>query len=331
MSIEEEIFKRYIIEFEKLEAFGFKKEKENYLISKYIFNNTLRIDIKITTEGIISGNIYDLEFNDLYTNYRMEEKGEYANLVRGEFENFLREIRDNCTSKKNFVFNQTNRIAYLIEKKYQDKPIFPWTNSLEHGVFKNPNNGKWYALIMYIKRNKIAKGDDYVEVLNIKLAEEKIAKLLLRKGFYRAYHMNKEKWITIILDDTISDEEIMEYIDESYQFTQKKGEWIIPANPKYWDIINCFNDTDTIGWKQPSNILVGDNVYIYVAAPYSAVLYKCEVIEKDIPYKEEEKILLMRLKLKKRYKKEQYNWQYLKEHGIKAVRGIRRIPDNIIN
>ncbi len=117
MNIEEEIFKRYVVEFDKLETFGFKKENNNYLISKCIFNNTLRIDIKITKEGVISGSIYDLEFNDLYTNYRMEEKGEYASLVREEFEKFLKEIRDNCTSKKNFVFNQTNRITYLIEKE----------------------------------------------------------------------------------------------------------------------------------------------------------------------------------------------------------------------
>ena len=38
--------------------------------------------------------------------------------------------------------------------------------------------------------------------------------------FYKAYHMNKKKWISIILDETLSDEDIFKYIDESYQLTQ---------------------------------------------------------------------------------------------------------------
>lgn len=32
--------------------------------------------------------------------------------------------------------------------------------------------------------------------------------------------MNKESWITILLDDTIKDEEIMAYIEESYKFIE---------------------------------------------------------------------------------------------------------------
>ena len=52
---------------------------------------------------------------------------------------------------------------------------------------------------------------------------------------------------------------------------------------KYYDIINAFNKTDTIIWKQSNNIWAGDIVYLDVAAPISAILYKCEVLETDIP------------------------------------------------
>ena len=34
--------------------------------------------------------------------------------------------------------------------------------------------------------------------------------------------MNKKKWITIILDNTIEDEEIIAYIKESYNLTCNK-------------------------------------------------------------------------------------------------------------
>ena len=64
-------------------------------------------------------------------------------------------------------------------------------------------------------------GNEDIEIINIKLDENKIVKLLNRKGFYKAYHMNKKYWITINLDDTISDEEIMNYIEESYKYSEK--------------------------------------------------------------------------------------------------------------
>ena len=38
----------------------------------------------------------------------------------------------------------------------------------------------------------------------------------------------------------------------------------------------------TVEWKQPKNINVGDKVYIYIGSPISAIIYKKEVLEKDI-------------------------------------------------
>ena len=34
--------------------------------------------------------------------------------------------------------------------------------------------------------------------------------------------MNKKNWLTIILDDTIPDTEILKYLEESYNYTKKK-------------------------------------------------------------------------------------------------------------
>ena len=37
--------------------------------------------------------------------------------------------------------------------------------------------------------------------------------------YSQKYHMNKQHWITIVLDDTVSDSIIMNLIEESHQFT----------------------------------------------------------------------------------------------------------------
>ena len=129
-------------------------------------------------------------------------------------------------------------------------------------------------------------------------------------------------------------------MDESYLTTasarQKKKmrppkEWIIPANPKYYDIQSAFAQADEIVWKQGAGIKTGDTVYMYVAVPVSAVLYKCAVTETDIPYHLKEGPVriprLMKIRLLKTYPPDQFAFDILgKEYGIFAVRGPRGIP-----
>ena len=47
-------------------------------------------------------------------------------------------------------------------------------------------------------------------------------KRLKKEGFYKAYHMNKKSWISIILNDTLNNKEIYELIDESYNLINDK-------------------------------------------------------------------------------------------------------------
>ena len=83
-----------------------------------------------------------------------------------------------------------------------------------------------------------------------------------------------------------------------------------------------------------SYIRVGDTVYLYAAAPVSAILFKCSVPKADIPFDYTEKGLtitaLMKIKLLKRYKPDEFPFALLKgEYGIYAVRGPRGIPHSL--
>ncbi len=222
MNIEEEIFKKRVILFDKLIPYGFTKEGDNYLISKTILNSSFRLDVKITKRGKVEGHIIDLNFNEEYFNYRIKtQTGEYVGKVREEFTDFLNDIKEHCTSGNDFVSPQTNRLAKLILEEFNDAPEFPWEND-DSGIFRNPTTKKWYALIMHVDRSRFSNEQGPVEILNIKLDENEIQDLLLKDGYYKAYHMNKTKWITITLDDTLSDEVIMEHIKESHTYSNKK-------------------------------------------------------------------------------------------------------------
>lgn len=337
MNIENEIFKRTTINFQKLEKYGFVKSENNYNYSK-VFMNNFRADITINQNGEVSGKIFDLDMNDEYLNFRIKSQvGEFVNRIREEYENILKDIVKECCETKYFITEQANRITNLILEKYGDEPYFAWEKSPGFGVFRNPTNEKWYGLLYNIDINKIdKKKKGEVEALNLKIEPSKINNLITKSGYYHAYHMNKKYWLTIILDETLPDEEIIELIEESHSYTcsNKTTEWIIPANPKFYDIINCFNDTNTILWKQSnSNIHIGDKVYLYIASPYSAILYKCEVVEVNIPYEYADKNLsmkkVMKIKLLTKYDKDKYNFTKLNDYGIKAIRGPIHMPEKL--
>lgn len=334
MDIEKDIFQKSVIDYDKLIPYGFQKKEDKYVLSKDILNQSFQVNVEISSSGIVKGSIYDLTFHDEYMNFRIKSQtGEFVSLIRTEFETILEDIKKHCTTPNYFNTEQANRITNLIIQKYNNLPEFIWEKYPGYGIFRNPNKNKWYALIMNINKNKIATGNEEVEILNVKLSEEEIKHLLKRKGFYKAYHMNKENWITIILDDTLTDEEIMKYILESHKFTEQANEWLIPANPKYYDVINGFNKNDTMLWKQPRNINVGDKVYLYVASPYSAILYKCTVLEINIPYEYQDKNIsmseVMKIKLLKKFDKDKYTLENLKEYGIKSIRGPRYMPKKL--
>ena len=119
--------------------------------------------------------------------------------------------------------------------------------------------------------------------MNLKL-DEQVEKYIIKKEIYPSYHLSKKNWVSIILDNTLTDKEIIKLVEISYENSNLKGKWIIPANPKYYDIMNAFNNTNIITWKQSNTIMKGDIIYLYIAEPYSSIMFKCEVIETDIPY-----------------------------------------------
>lgn len=224
MTIEEEIFKKSQVDFNAVEKYGFKKEKDIYKYSKDIMDEAFRIDIEINSEGEVKGKIIDLAFNDEYTTFRIENTaGAFVGQVREEFENLLKDIRNKCFTSKTFIFDQTNRITNLVKEKYGDDPEFKWKNDTGTATFSNKITKKWYGILMTINKNKLEENaDKLIEVMNVKLEPEKIEKLLQQEGFYPAYHMNKKSWITIVLDNTISDKDIMELLEESYSYTLAK-------------------------------------------------------------------------------------------------------------
>ena len=224
MTLEENIFNNAIFNFQKLSAFGFVKKNNEWIYSKTFMNNAFQAVITINRQGNVTGNVYDMDSNDIYFPLRIESMANgFAGEVRCEYEKILRDIQNKCCHINYFIYQQANRLTQHIYTQYGDKPDFPWKKFDGYGVFKNSCNGKWYALIMPIEQNKLNQNlSGKIEIVNIKLDKNKIQNHVKQRGFYPAYHMNKINWITLVLNETISDDVLYNLIDESYSFTLNK-------------------------------------------------------------------------------------------------------------
>ncbi|MBQ0001882.1 MAG: MmcQ/YjbR family DNA-binding protein [Clostridiales bacterium] len=237
-----------------------------------------------------------------------------------------------------------NVIAF-IKSEYGISGEKPWATSPENEVFRHEDNKKWFAIIMSVKRSTLGlAGDGYVDIMNVKLEPMFIEVLRGQEGFLPAYHMNKVSWISIRLDGSVPEETIFNLIDQSYTETASKKtkkeqkrigpkEWLIPANPKFYDVVSAFRERKVITWKQSSDIHVDDIIYMYVGAPYSSIMYKCKALEVDIPrsYSDENLTIkrVMEIELLETYEPGIWSFERMKLYNVRAVRGPRSMPEEL--
>lgn len=61
-----------------------------------------------------------------------------------------------------------------------------------------------------------------MDVLNVKADPVLIGSLLPLPGYFPAYHMNKENWISILLGESDLDKNIRNLLQMSYELTEEK-------------------------------------------------------------------------------------------------------------
>ena len=116
----------------------------------------------------------------------------------------------------------TKKVKSIFEyakNRWGTEPEYLWKNDSDSAVFRNKFNKKWYAIIMNVKKESLKmEGMGKAWVMNVKCDPMMIGSFISRKGFLPAYHMNKEHWMSIVIDDTdVSTEEILSVLEMSYE------------------------------------------------------------------------------------------------------------------
>ncbi len=114
-----------------------------------------------------------------------------------------------------------NDIFEYVSNQYGTDPDYPWAKTPDGAVLRHRGNRKWYGLIMKVKPKSLGiAGLEEVDILNLKCDHRIIGELIKKPCFLPAYHMNKEHWVTVILDEADNPEEIHSLIDISYELTK---------------------------------------------------------------------------------------------------------------
>lgn len=119
--------------------------------------------------------------------------------------------------------DKVKAILAYVRERFGTEPEYLWKTAPNYLVLRNKLNNKWYAIIMDVPRGSLGfEGDGVLWVMNVKCDPMMIGSFVKRKGFLPAYHMNKEHWMSVILDDSeISTEEILNLLDMSYEMVDK--------------------------------------------------------------------------------------------------------------
>lgn len=113
-----------------------------------------------------------------------------------------------------------DKIFEYTKDAFGTNPEYLWQKTPDTAVFRHSENKKWYAIIMDIPKRKLGiDSDEFVDIINVKCDPVLIDSLIKNKGYFRAYHMNKTKWISVLLDGTVALDEIISMINLSYELT----------------------------------------------------------------------------------------------------------------
>lgn len=336
---------RQIAHLPSLIPFGFIFSDGRYTYREVFMEGQFEAVVEVDEAGQLSSFVWDCEMEEVYTAHMVTTPaGAFVGQVREAYQSILDRVEEACCVALPFSKDQSNRLAQLIKEQWGDLPDYPFAKLPTYGAFRHPSNNKWYALVSQIPRDKLDGNgsQEEAEIVNLKVEGREIAELLSQSGIFPAYHMSKKSWVSVLLDETVEDQAILALLEKSrylvgpkfYKSALGPDYWVIPANPKVYDINTEFAENKVVFWPQKSTIQAGDIVAIYVTAPVQAIRFICRCLaanlanqgESDIPTEKR----LMKVELLAQLPDDILPRQRMMALGVKAVRGPRRLTKEAI-
>ena len=210
---------KYNLTEEQLTKFGFLRDSVGLYLNKDILNNEFRVEIRVVEETFVI-EVYDNNFKEIYPLFSVDSAvGEIVTNVRDEVEIILKEILE-LSDNTEAIYNE---IIKYIKKKYSSTMVKPFRSNPNIKAFVTDKN-KWYALILDVEYNKLNKDssiESKVKIINLKHNTDHIPKIINERNIFPSYHMSKKHWISVVMDNNMDLNYLMQLIDISYNLVNK--------------------------------------------------------------------------------------------------------------
>ena len=208
---------KYKLSEDRLIDFGFQFEENILVFQKNILNDEFRMEIKlISTDFEIE--IYDLDFNEVYSLFSVDSaSGEIVTAIREEVKDVLEKIL--CL--ESVIYED---VLHYVKDQYNSTIVKPFKTNPDIKALVT-QKGKWYALFLDVEYNKLKKDslvDSKAKIINLKHISSKISAITDNRNIFPAYHMNKNHWISVVLDNNIDIEYVKGLIELSYDLANNK-------------------------------------------------------------------------------------------------------------
>ncbi len=102
---------------------------------------------------------------------------------------------------------------------YQVQPEQLFTKYPAYVIFRHQRNRKWFALVMKVTGDKLGRpSHELKSIVNVKIDPTEIEILTQGRGFYPAYHMNKQHWVSVDLA-VVESTTVLDLIAQSFCLT----------------------------------------------------------------------------------------------------------------
>jgi len=111
-----------------------------------------------------------------------------------------------------------------VRDRYSVDPEYPWDD--DSFIFRHGSNRKWFAVAMTVPYRRLGiEKEGTADIIDTKCGPLLMDAYRKQPGILPGYHMNKDNWVTILLDGTAEDETIKELMEISYDLThgRKQG------------------------------------------------------------------------------------------------------------
>lgn len=209
---------------EKLMAYGFRRDENKFCYTKDIVDGLFFIKVEIDG-NLLKADVFEKETGEPYTLYLVESaSGSFVGKIREEYEKLISEIVNQCFTLDVFTNKQSKEVIEYIRNTYGDELEHLWERTIDCAVWRRKDNTKWYGAMMNIPFKKLGVDKDknqIVTIIDLHLPETQVEELIDNVSYFKAYHMNKKHWITIVLDDKVSMKKLFKLIDTSYSLAKK--------------------------------------------------------------------------------------------------------------